>query len=428
VLEDLPSPGSIAEPKLAFDNKAEYVLLAFAQQGFAQSNQNIAWTLDYPKPTLFAQLVKRGDTPELVTDKVTLRWELDPKTTSTEGESATRGGAMRLADDGIAFAAQVPVSGTQIDGQRNPYPFVRVTAHDDEGNALAASGAVVTVAPEFGCAMCHADAEYAILKVHDRHQGTSLENYARQGTAVQCRHCHTGLQGDAAKPAPGTGMSVSAAIHGWHAPYMANRGADACLSCHTGLGYSTPKDKAADDAKPSGKPLPLLARDMHVMNSGLTCVTCHGFLEDHALALLTAEHQAGQTLAAKAMAQISPREGETLETIKPRRPWVQTPDCAACHDFSVKPKAPAVSGFDKWAENAKGRYNSRPDELSVMRCAACHGAPHALYPASNPLGKNLDNLVPLQYQSLAKSIGAADNCSLCHTQEVEESAHHPLVK
>jgi hypothetical protein len=428
-LEDLPSPGEIPEPKLAFDKKAPYVLLAFGLQGFAEANKNIAWTLEYPNPTLVAQLVKRGDTPELVTDNVTLRWEMDPRTTSEAGRSAPRGGAMRLADDGLAFSAAVPVSDTQTDGLRNPYPFVRVTAHDADGNALAAGGAVLAVAPEFGCALCHADAEYAILKVHDRHQGTALETTARQGEAVKCRACHTGLAGDAAKPLPGAGMSVSAAIHGWHAAYMTNRGADACLSCHTGLGRTAQKDAATADAaqKSSGAPLPLLARDFHV-TKGLTCVTCHGVLEDHALALLKAEEQAGQAVAAKAMAQLAPREVKSLSDIKPRLPWAQLPDCAACHDFSARPKPDDVSGFDKWAENAAKRYSARTDDIAVMRCPTCHGAPHALYPAKNPLGKERDNLPPLQYQSLARTIGAAGNCALCHMQDMDESAHHPLVE
>jgi hypothetical protein len=300
---------------------------------------------------------------------------------------------------------------------------VRVTAHDADGNALAAGGAVLAVAPEFGCALCHADAEYAILKVHDRHQGTSLESTARQGAAVKCRACHTGLAGDAAKPAPGAGMSFSAAIHGWHAAYMTNRGADACLSCHTGLGRTAQKDAA----KPAAALQPLLARDMHVAK-GLTCVTCHGALEDHALALLKAEEQAGQAFAAKAMAQIAPREVKSLGDITARLPWKQTPDCAACHDFKVKPKPGAVTGFGKWTADAAGRYNARADDLSVLRCPACHGAPHALYPAKNPLGKDRDNLPPLQYQSLARALGAAGNCALCHMQDMDESAHHPLVE
>ncbi|MBF0482662.1 MAG: cytochrome c, partial [Desulfovibrionaceae bacterium] len=66
------------------------------------------------------------------------------------------------------------------------------------------------------------------------------------------------------------------------------------------------------------------------------------------------------------------------------------------------------------------------DEMQAVACAACHGAPHAEYPAQNPYGENRDNIQPLQYQNLAAPLGAKGGCVACHTARMDVSAHHPL--
>ena len=80
---------------------------------------------------------------------------------------------------------------------------------------------------------------------------------------------------------------------------MADRGADACKTCHVDLG------RTGDD--PKDAPRRLFARDFHV-DRGLSCVRCHGFMEDHSLALLKAEQEAGLPQAAKLMSGITARE------------------------------------------------------------------------------------------------------------------------
>ena len=116
-------------------------------------------------------------------------------------------------------------------------------------------------------------------------------------------------------------------------------------------------------------------------------------MEDHSLALLKAEQEAGLPQAAKLMSGITARE-VPLDKIKGRLPWVQEPDCTSCHNFSEKPNLLTASAFNKWtprSEGLSGLFSRRRDDMLMVRCIVCHGAPHAVYPARNPLADNLDN-------------------------------------
>ncbi|HIJ20278.1 MAG TPA: cytochrome C, partial [Deltaproteobacteria bacterium] len=65
------------------------------------------------------------------------------------------------------------------------------------------------------------------------------------------------------------------------------------------------------------------------------------------------------------------------------------------------------------------------DEAGALRCIACHGSTHAIYPARNPFDTYRDVIQPMQYQKNPYAIGANRSCFVCHTEEVEESVHHP---
>ncbi|MFA6687726.1 MAG: hypothetical protein WCS16_09660, partial [Desulfuromonas sp.] len=66
-------------------------------------------------------------------------------------------------------------------------------------------------------------------------------------------------------------------------------------------------------------------------------------------------------------------------------------------------------------------YRNRHDQMGALMCAACHGSPHALYPAR--MGAAHDNIQPLQYQSNTRPLG--NDCTVCHTVQPEFEAHHP---
>ena len=398
--------------------ESEYVLSAAGLQGFYRSSApDDLWTLDYAEPQIIAQLIRRGPPfPRLVTENVTVTWEL--ASAKERGHSPAPRGRMLSVEDSW-FQASIPLPGRRE--MSDPYQVVILRAMDKDGTPLAESAAVLATAPGFGCAHCHDNAGEAILEAHDRHQGTRfLERYAG-GEIVACRSCHDGLTSTDKGEKAGRGMSVSAALHGWHAPYLTDMGANACMTCHIALGRA---EKAPDE-----QPRPLFARDFHT-ERGIDCTRCHGVMEDHALALLKAEREAGQMPAAAAMAAIKPRFMPVAD-MDGRLPWIQEPDCTSCHDFMARPDLRTASAFNRWtpaAEGVGGLYAERRDDMLMVRCTTCHGAPHAVYPARNPLTENLDNIPPIQYQHLAAPFGSRKNCAVCHGRAMEYSAHHPLVE
>ncbi|MFR9040858.1 MAG: hypothetical protein ACLVIW_14120, partial [Bilophila wadsworthia] len=257
VLDNLPAKGSLTTPNMPFTASQEYVLTGAGLQGFYQTSApNDVWTLSYPEPQLNAQVIKRGPpVPEIVTQGVDVTWELGPQAGLTK-DSTTRQGRMNAVEDSF-FAASIPVSAVNADGVLNPYPVITLRAKDEKtGKLLAESAAVLAVSPGFGCAQCHANAGTAILEVHDRHQSTRFMEQHAKGEVIACRSCHVGLKyGKAGEGKSGPELSVSAAIHGWHATYLADRGADACKTCHVDLG------RTGDD--PKDAPRRLFARDFH---------------------------------------------------------------------------------------------------------------------------------------------------------------------
>ncbi len=414
VLNTLPAWGSLPTPSAPFDaNVQEYVLIGFGRQGFQQlPSAGSPWTLARPAPSLVAQVIKRGEEPQNIVTNVRVSWELEPETVTVPKGAALRGD-MAPAADGLSFTAAIPASPRRIDGVLNPYPVVTLTAVDTRTHkVLAQSAAVIAVSPGFGCATCHTGAGKTVLERHDKRHGTTLFAQFRKGETANCSSCHAD---DGSGKA---GIGFSAALHGWHAPLLAGKNEDACLSCHIGLGRS-----ASDDNNP---PCPLFARDMHT-ERGLTCVNCHGTMEDNALGLLRAEEASGRAPAKTLISRITPRAVKQADEILPRQAWAQQPDCSACHDFASKPRIDA-SAFNSRTKDAAGLYAARTDDTGKLLCATCHGAPHALYPARNPVGRDRDNIVPLQYQQQAKALGAAGNCAMCHTKAIDAPAHHPQVE
>ena len=444
--------------------KDGHVLVAWSRQGMQHvTDAEPAWTLLPPGSTLRAQLVRRGPGPQAVTEGSTLTWRLDgePKASAAQpaavadssltpaGQAATTpaaapaakgaegaqdkasqlSGELKLVEGSTVYeAAGIPVLPYAGKDGFNPYPTVTVEARDASGAVLAVTRCVLPVSTEMGCRNCHGGAWKVggvagispataadVLEVHDRINGTDLAKRARNGATVVCRACH---EPGAAAAKPGETPSgkpmppnMSAAIHGWHAAYMAGRGADACNACHP----SAPEGATR------------FWRDYHV-TKGLDCTRCHGTMEDHALSLLRKEQEAGNPAAERLMAAITPVAVKDAKDIAPRTPWVNLPDCAGCHDFAEKPRSATASAFNKWTADAAGLYAERTDDTTMLRCPACHGAPHAVYPARNPLGRDRDNIPPLQYQQHARAMGASGNCLVCHGETPEFSVHHPLVE
>ena len=425
-----------------FDEKTdEYVLLAWSKFGMHFiSDSDSWWMLSPPGNDISAQLIRRGETPEIVTEEVELSYKVEPgfeqpskkvkfwdyaesllgKKLSPDIGISGNGlnGKMKINDDlGTFVTTDIPVVPYPDDGKFNPYPLFTIEASDKKsGKTLARTRVVAPVSTEMGCKNCHGgkwrmggvagfsdETAGDILAMHDKISKTELLKMAKKGKPVLCQSCHLDpISGIEAKPGL---LNLSAAIHGFHANYLTEKEVGACLACHP--------------SSPDGHTQSL--RGIH-NEIGLDCTSCHGNLEDHALSLLVAEEKAGKTGAKRLMKHLVPTRVDSTSHIKPRSPWINEPDCLNCHIDFNQPETDET--FNLWTKSAEQLYRLRTDDVGIM-CQACHGSAHAVYPATNIYGNKRDNIQPLQYQGNPYPIGSNKNCKVCHTIDMDEEMHHP---
>jgi hypothetical protein len=122
------------------------------------------------------------------------------------------------------------------------------------------------------------------------------------------------------------------------------------------------------------------------------------------------------------MAHLRPRSAGGLEEVAPRKPWINQPDCLHCHVDFQAPETDTV--VNARTNDEQGLYRNRTDDSGRLFCAACHSGAHAVYPADNPAGAQLDVLQPLQYQGNRLPLGANRNCAVCHTVAMADEMHH----
>lgn len=433
----------LRETPLPFDpDSDEYVLLAWNTLGMkCISDADGFFSLLPPGNALGAVLIRRGELPEQVDgESVVISYEAPadfqnpsgyvdfwkhapslvgkdlPLNVSTTGRGMN-GDMTYNAQSKIFEAVGIPVVPYSDDGGMNPYPVFTVVAKDKtSGEVLARTKVVAPVGAEMGCKSCHggqwrkgvagisAATAQGVLDVHDKRSGTTLAAQAKAGKPVLCQSCHPdpllNAKGDPAL------LNLPAAMHGFHAQYLKGQGAEVCARCHPD--------------SPTGATRCL--RDNHAA-VGLGCQDCHGYLEDHALSLLKAEADAGKDRAKPYMAGIAARLVDDNEGITPRVPWVQEPECMTCHEDGA-PDPATASAFNVWTKGPADLYRNRKDAMEAVPCIACHGAPHATYPATNAYGAERDSLQPLQYMGFAGPIGAKETCAACHVEIPAGDAHH----
>ncbi|OLN26349.1 Cytochrome c family protein [Desulfovibrio sp. DV] len=440
------TPAEVAIPAFDLEN-AGHLVLAVGELGVvAMAGCDGSFSLAAPGNGLKAVVIKRDVMPEVVTEGATVRYaapdgakkpdaHLDfwkyartlvgkdlPANTSASGLAPD--GTMALSGK-VFTASGIPVSPVTDDGKVNPYPVFTVTAADAAGATLAETRAVAAVSTEMGCKTCHGGnwamdeatgvakpTAQAILAVHDKRNGTKLAQSAAAGQPVACFGCHPDA-GPSAAGLPGRAdlLSLSAAVHGFHASYMTGLGAEACNRCHP----------TAPDGVTQAQ------RDNHAA-AGIGCPRCHGFMEDHAISLLTFEKAAGKAAAARLLAPLAPRSVATVAAVHPRAAWTQLPDCLTCHKDFTRPAKDATA-FNTWTKDAAGLFRNRTENTGNIPCAACHGSPHATFVAVNDYGLDVNNIAPMQYMGAPGVIASGKRCDVCHTVEMEGDSHHPnMVK
>jgi hypothetical protein len=341
-----------------------------------------------PYNTLWAQVIKRGSEPEIVTQGVTVEYSIIDNTDSTSKTNfwdINPNSGMQYAQELFGLPAPLPdnvgLAGFGLSGEMHtdddhfvaegvplteyrdsdpttPYPYqlAELVAKDSNGNVLATTQTVAPVSTEMNCQNCHdnngtANPDIAtgslkqnILTLHDQQEGTNLMDQR----PVLCASCHgsnaLGTPGEAGVP------NLSLAMHDKHEPIDDFTQEGTCYQCHPGPKTSCLRGTMAED--------------------GMTCQDCHGNMADVA----------------------DPA----------RQPWLDEPRCGDCHEGH--------------AEEPGMLYRFSTGHGGVY-CQACHGSQHAVYPTN----QHNDNIQSIMLQGEA---GTLEKCTVCHTSTPGSEGPH----
>jgi len=419
--------------------KDEFVLLVWNDLGMHCISDNEKYFSFLPPANTFnAQLFKRGEKPELVTENVRLEYSIESGNENPEERSmfwkyskaifgtdvpvghGLKGKTVNDTMDLRAnhFAAElIPVLPYRSDQKYNPFPMFSFKAIDKTtGKVLVETKAAAPVSTEMGCRNCH-EGDWAwngisgladqtaenLMTAHDRYNKTTLLADAKQGKPRLCQSCHADpVLGVSGNPEV---LNFSSAVHGFHANYLSGMDYQSCNMCHPSRiqGNTT------------------CYRGRHAKTK-INCTECHGRLEDHALGLLAGQNT--KPAAQRLSSSLIPYWVKDKATIIPRIPWFMEPDCKSCHtNFNIREDGFSGTSFNLWVDGFADLYRNRTDEQGVM-CIACHNSTHAVYGAENKYGKQRDNMQPLQYQGMAGTIGTHEMCKVCHTKDMNANGHH----
>ena len=376
IISPMADPPGIGAPPPGNDN---YTLIAWNDLGMHCMDPSFEdFAVLPPYNTLWAQLIRKGDEPDIVTSGVTVSYRVLGNTRS-DNKTNFWDHAQQLFDLSAPLPANVGLKGFGLQGvmapesdhfiaegiplteylDRNtsrPYPYqvAELVARDSNGQILASTQTVLPVSTEMHCDYCHQDNSSAnptiatgvvkqnILSLHDRNNSTNL----MAQRPVLCANCHSsnalGTTGQPGVP------SLSRAMHSNHAPLDDGTMEGTCYSCHPG-----PKTKCLRGT---------------MFEQGMSCQDCHGSMNDVASAN--------------------------------RRPWIDEPQCGSCHGTA-------------YAENPGKMYRFSTGHEGIY-CQACHGSQHAIGPSTQ---KN-DNIQAILLQG---SPGTIDTCTVCHTSTPDRS-------
>ena len=321
-----------------------------------------------PYNTVWVQVVKRGNPPEIVTAGLRVEYAIHGNTYSygkrsygqfwdnmpllfgvalphdlglnLEDPAVNNGLSGTMVVKGDHFQANgIPVVPVNDALAYSPYQVADITVRDAGTNAvLVQTQATVPTSDELNCGKCHgSDALLDVLQKHDDEEGTTLV----ADRPVLCAKCHGSPALGQAGPGS-SGYYMSRAIHGFHA----SRGAT-CYDCHPGQTAKCNRSVA------------------HTAADG-NCVACHGTMQDVASSVANGS----------------------------RIPWVNEPKCATCHAGIAE-----VDTATNLYRNANGHHG--------LSCPACHSSPHAVVPSQQAS----DNHQAVQYQTTVATIGS---CKVCH--------------
>lgn len=367
----------------------DYIVVAWNDLGMHCYNRDFQdLAVLPPYNTLWAQVIKVGDPPQLVTSGITVTYTF-PDNTYSLGKSnfwdydvplfgvdlpadvglvgKGMAGEMDLHNDHFV-AEGIPLTEFRDSDLVNPYPYqlAEITVLDQNSAAvLAQTTAVAPVSTEMNCDDCHYDGgvediatgrvETNILTLHDEeHQneyppGNSGPLMNRR--PVLCAECHA--SNALSKPGLPDIPSLSNAMHDKHDGEVPNT-QEGCYQCHPG-------------------PSTVCLRDVMSEEHNMDCLDCHGSMDS-----------------------VSQNPS----------PWLNEPRCdnAACHGSAYQ------------QDQALYRLSKGHGDLY---CAACHDSPHAIAPSRE--ANDAIKFIDLQGYNDSLEV-----CLVCHLTEPAGGGIHGL--
>lgn len=367
----LPTATPIVPPV----NDDAYVVLGWNDLGMHCYNRDFQdLAVLPPYNNLWAQVIRRGDPPQIITNTVTVEYAF-PDNTYSAGKSnfwqydlqlfgvdlplnvgltgkglagEMDAAATHFAADGIPLTEFSDSNPTQAD----PFQLAQLVVSLAGGSEVARSTVVAPVSTEMRCDNCHHDGgvegistgrvETNILTLHDEENADEYpaghEGRLMDRRPVLCAECHASN----ALGAPGvSGLpNLSRAMHKEHAGKVPNT-TEGCYNCHPG---------------PATKCL----RDVMSSEFDMGCTDCHGDM---------------RTVANNP------------------NPWLNEPRCDTCH---TDPKYAQNNPLFRLSTGHGGIY-----------CEGCHDSTHAIAPSSQ--GRDAIKFVELQGHG-----GPIDTCTVCH--------------
>ncbi len=336
-----------------------------------------------PFNTLWAQVIQRGDPPEIVTTGIKVTYHF-PKNTYSVGKSNFWDYAQQLFGEnlqpnigltgkGLAgemdqqtdhfIAEGIPLTeyndGDHIN--RVPYQLAEIVVFDSKDHEIARNQVVAPVSTEMRCDYCHYDGafdistgkiETNILTLHDEenqeeypsgHEGPLMNR-----RPILCAECHASN----ALSAPGiSGLpNLSKAMHEKHAGKVSET-TQGCYSCHPG---------------PDTKCL----RDVMSSQYDMQCTDCHGGME---------------------------------QVANNPNPWFNEPRCDSCH---TEPPYAQDNPLYRLSKGHGGMY-----------CEACHDSTHAIATSAQPEDG-------IKFTNLQGHTGTLAKCTVCHLTDPGGDSPH----
>jgi hypothetical protein len=367
--------------------EAQYVVLSWNDLGMHCYNRDFQdLAVLPPYNSLWAQVVKVGDPPEIVTSGVRVAysfpdntysvgksnfWQYDqqlfgvdlPPDVGLKGKGLS-GDMDRKSDHFVAEG--IPLTEFRDSDPVTPYPYqlAEVVAFDEATDEeLARSTVVAPVSTEMRCDNCHYDGgveeiatgriETNILTLHDKgnmdEYPPGLEGALMDRRPILCAECHAS-NALAAPGQPGI-PSLSKAMHEKHAGKVPST-IDGCYQCHPG-------------------PQTQCLRDVMSTEHNMECTDCHGGLE-----------------------QVSQNPN----------PWLNEPRCdnEACHGSAY------AQDHELYRESS---------EHGGLFCAACHDSPHAIAP-----GREANDAI--KFVDMQGFYDTLQTCTVCHLTQPQSGGPH----